>query len=88
MRMASSGRVKKRRLDVPNIAFLDAGILFDILGYSRFDCLHVSGSLIYYNDVSTSVVFNLIVNWPSAISPRPSNWSTPSLYCWYVCIEV
>jgi hypothetical protein len=42
MCMASSGRgVKKRRLDVPNIAFLDAGILFDILGYSRFDCLHV-----------------------------------------------
>ena len=41
--------VKKRRLDVPNIAFLDAGILFDILGYSRLDCLYVSGSLIYYN---------------------------------------
>jgi len=35
--------VKKRRLDVPNIAFLDAGILFDILGYSRSDCLYVNG---------------------------------------------
>jgi len=35
-------RVKKRRLNVPNIAFLDTGILFDILGYSRVDCLHVS----------------------------------------------
>jgi hypothetical protein len=31
---------KKRCLDVPDIAFLDAWILFDIRRYSSFDCLH------------------------------------------------
>jgi hypothetical protein len=36
--------VKKRRLDVPNIALLDAGILFDVLGYPRLDRFHASGS--------------------------------------------
>jgi hypothetical protein len=33
-------RIKKRCLDVPDIAFLDAWILFDIRRYSGFDCLH------------------------------------------------
>jgi hypothetical protein len=32
--------IQKRRLDVPDIAFLDAGIFFDILRYARFDSFH------------------------------------------------
>ena len=27
--------------DIPNIAFLNAGLLFDIPYYSGFNCLHV-----------------------------------------------
>ena len=38
--------VKKRRLDVPNVAFLNAWIFFDILSYARFNCLHVNSSLV------------------------------------------
>ena len=36
--------VKKRRLDIPDIAFLDTRILFNIFRYSRFDDLHVYSS--------------------------------------------
>jgi hypothetical protein len=40
-RCALGNFLEKRRLDVPNIKGFIARLLFDVPGYSRFDCFHV-----------------------------------------------